>query len=124
MTVVWRAAHADRSNPVFCVLLWPILGKNLVLVNPALLPMSGIAPVGKSSFAMLFLLPGEDGRDGIVPDRSDDDAGKAGEPPNLVLGKDVAGDADIRDRAEGTDHIEGEQTPHQRETAQASGPDR
>ena len=41
---------------------------------------------------MLFLLPGEDRRDGIVPDRSDDDASKAGDPPNLVPGKDVAGD--------------------------------
>src|SRR5580704_19675703 len=122
MTVVWRAAHADRSNPVFCVLLWPILGKNLVLVNPALLPMSGIAPVGKSSFAMLFLLPGEDGRDGVVPDRSDDDAGNAGEPPDLVPGKDVAGDADIRDRAEDANRIEGEQAPQQRQTAQAAVP--
>lgn len=47
---------------------------------------------------MLFLLPGEDKRDGVVPDRSDDDAGKAGEPPDLVPGKDIAGDADIRNR--------------------------
>ena len=57
---------------------------------------------------MLFLLPGEDGRHGIVPDRSDNDAGETGEPPDLVLGKDIAGNTDIRDRTEGTDRIEGE----------------
>ena len=43
----------------------------------------------------LILLPSEDRRDGIVPDRSDDDTGKASEPPDLVSRKDIAGDADI-----------------------------
>jgi hypothetical protein len=59
----------------------------------------------------LFLLPGENRRDGIVPDRSDDDAGKAGEPPDLVLGKDIAGDADIGDRTEGANRIKSEKPP-------------
>ena len=81
------------------MLVWPILGNNLLLVNPAPPNVRGSAGDKESQFAMLFLLPGEDGRDGIVPDRSDDDAGKAGEPPNLAPGKDVAGDADIHDRA-------------------------
>src|SRR5712691_4462980 len=76
--------------------------------------------VGDSWARMLFLLPGEDGRDGIVPDRSDDDAGQAGEPPDLVPGKDIARNADVRDRAEGADGIKGEQPPQHRETAQAS----
>jgi hypothetical protein len=53
----------------------------------------------------LFLLPRENGRDRIVPDRSDRDAGKTGEPPDLVPGEDIAGDTDICDRAEGTDRI-------------------
>ena len=60
---------------------------------------------------LLFLLPGENRRDGIVPDRSDEDAGKAGKPPDLVPGEDIAGDADIRDRAEGADRIKSEKPP-------------
>ena len=59
----------------------------------------------------LFLSPRENRRDGIVPDRSDDDAGKAGEPPDLVLGKDIAGDADIGDRTEGANRIKSEKPP-------------
>jgi hypothetical protein len=44
------------------------------------------------------LLPGENG-DGIVPNRSDYDAGKTREPPDLLPRKDTAGDADICNRA-------------------------
>jgi hypothetical protein len=65
------------------------------------------------------LLPGENGWHGIVPDRSHNDAGKAGDPPNLVPGKDIAGDADIRDGAKGADRIEGEEPAHRRQTVQA-----
>ena len=71
---------------------------------------------------MSFLLPGEDRSDGIVPDRSHDNAGKAGEPPHLVPGKDIAGDTDIRYRTEGADRIKREQPPRQPETA-TDGPD-
>ena len=45
------------------------------------------------------LLPGENGRDGIVPNRSDYDAGKTREPSDLLPRKDTAGDADICNRA-------------------------
>src|SRR5437764_3628479 len=71
---------------------------------------------------MSFLLPRENGRDGIVPHRSDQDAGKTGEPPCLVPRKDIAGDADIRDSAQGADGVETEEPPQHRETAQASVP--
>jgi hypothetical protein len=37
-------------------------------------PMSGIVGCKACHLRCYLLLPGEDGRDGIVPDRSDDDA--------------------------------------------------
>ena len=74
-------------------------------------------------FRFLFLFPREDRRDGIVPDRSDDDAGKAVELPDLVPGKDVAGDADIRDRAEGADDIK-VKSPRSTRHRAGVGPDR
>jgi hypothetical protein len=60
---------------------------------------------------MLFLLPGEDGRDSIVPNRSNDDAGEAGEPPDLVPRKDLARNPNVSDRAKGEDGVKGEQSP-------------
>src|SRR5690349_15195480 len=55
----------------------------------------------RASLTMLFFLPGEDRRDGIVPDRSDDDTSQTGDPPDLILGEDIPGNAHIRDRSEG-----------------------
>ncbi len=53
------------------------------------------------------LLPSHDGGDRVIPDRADDGAGDAGDPPGAAVAEQYRGDADIRDRAEAAHGREG-----------------
>src|SRR6185437_12600705 len=62
--------------------------------------------------------PGKDGGHRVVPDRADQRAGHAGEPPHRPLLEDIGGDVDIGDRADAADYIKGGEAAPQPRAAQ------
>ena len=62
--------------------------------------------------------PGEDRRHHKIPNRADYGSGRAGQPPRMVGGERIRGDADIRDRTDPTDQIENDEAAQQPQPAQ------